>query len=101
MEIQRGSGAVTSPAYALQFELNRICKSLGIEYEYDSINYNVVFYRRPSQDMSLLMEELFGDCSRVLVVNRNRVVTLVRNGWMEEILFEWATTGRTDVNGPE
>lgn len=100
MEIQGRGRAVTSPSDIMSLELGRICKGVGIEYQYDPLNYTVVFYRRPSQDVSLLMEELFGDCSRMLVINRNRVITMVRNGWLEQILYTWATTGRTDVNGP-
>lgn len=74
-----------------------LCDRLGVYYEYDLYNYNVIFTRKDAKDTSELLDILFGDKSNQLIINRNRFTTLVMNGWMEKILRSWVETGEIDL----
>lgn len=79
--------------------LTSLCDGLGVNFEYDLYNYNVVFTRKDAKNTSELLDILFGDKSNQLIINRNRFTTLVMNGWMEKILRSWVETGEIDLKG--
>lgn len=74
-----------------------LCNRLNISYEYDVLNYRILFKRKSPKNTSELLEVLFGDKSDQLVICRNRFMTLLENGWIFTILSSWAETGEIDL----
>lgn len=82
--------------YEQEKTLKWICESMGIEYEFDILSYEFVFYKpAPVTDMSTesntseVLNYLFSHTSNTLRVNRWRVITLTRGGHIAGVLSDW------------
>jgi hypothetical protein len=78
-------------------ELKEICDSLGIKYYFDSVSWEMVFlppepkvdWSEGAESMYYSLSNLFVQAPSELRVNRQRVISLTRNGYMYWILLEW------------